>query len=198
MNIRIRIALVLVVVVAAVVLFTMRGGDGGTEGVVASGTVEATDADLGFQVAGRVLRIEVVEGDAVTTGAELARLDTRELEAGLAGARAQLDATEARLAELERGARPQEVVTAEAAVRSASTRAEEARLEQQRAVRSAVRRSTARSRRSRSPPPRASRPKSSSGSCRKVRGRKRFGRSAPRPSRHAPTSPAPKPPSRTQ
>jgi HlyD family secretion protein len=133
MNIRIRIALALAVV-ALGTWVALRGGDDGVEGVVASGTVEATDADLGFQVAGRVLRIEAGEGDAVTTGTELARLDTRELEAGLAAARAQLDATEAHLAELERGARPQEVVTAEAAVRSAATRAEEARLERERAV----------------------------------------------------------------
>jgi HlyD family secretion protein len=133
MNMRIRIALV-VGVVAMGTWLALRGGDVGAEGVVASGTVEATDADLGFLVAGRVLLVDVGEGDAVTNGAELARLDTRELDAGLAGARAQLDAVEARLSELERGARPQEVVTAEAAVRSAATRAEEARLERERAV----------------------------------------------------------------
>lgn len=132
MNIRFRIALGVAVVTLGTWL-ALRGGDASAEGVVASGTVEATDADLGFQAAGRVLRVDVVEGDAVTTGAELARLDTRELEAGLAGARAQLDAAEARLDELERGARPQEVTTAEAAVRSAATRAEEARLESERA-----------------------------------------------------------------
>jgi HlyD family secretion protein len=100
---------------------------------MASGTVEATDADLGFQTGGRVLTIDVAEGDAVAAGVELARLDTRELEAGLQGARAQVDAAEARLAELEGGARPQEVVTAEAGVRAAATRAEEARLERDRA-----------------------------------------------------------------
>ena len=133
MNVRIRIALVLVIV-AVGAFFLLRGRDGQPDGVVASGTVEATDADLGFQVAGRVLAISVGEGDAVRAGDELARLDTRELEAALEGARAQLDAVEARLAELERGARPQEVLTAEAVVRAAATRAEEARAEQERST----------------------------------------------------------------
>lgn len=134
MKTRIRIVLVLAVV-AVVAWLGLRGGRGaGDAGVVASGTVEATDADLGFQMAGRVLQVSVAEGDDVESGQELARLDTRELDAALAGARAQLDAAEARLSELERGARPQEVLTAEAALRSAATRAEEARLERERAV----------------------------------------------------------------
>jgi HlyD family secretion protein len=130
MTTRIRVTLVTLGVAAAVSCSGMRGDDA----LQASGTVEATDADLGFQIAGRVTTIAVDEGDSVTSGAELARLDTRELEATVEGARAQLDAAEARLAELERGARPQEVVAAEAAVRSATTRAEEARLERDRAA----------------------------------------------------------------
>ncbi|MBM4183107.1 MAG: HlyD family efflux transporter periplasmic adaptor subunit [Gemmatimonadetes bacterium] len=133
MNARFRIVLVLVVV-AVGTFFALRLRETQPVGVSASGTVEATDADLGFQVAGRVLQIAVAEGDAVRAGEELARLDTRELEAALEGAWAQLDAAEARLAELEGGARPQEVLTAEAALRAAATRAEEARLEQERAT----------------------------------------------------------------
>jgi len=124
-----RVGIVLAVVAAAAAACRTVGDDA----VRASGTVEATDADLGFQIGGRVLSIDVDEGDAVAAGTELARLDTRELEAALQGARAQADAAEARLAELEGGARPQEVVTAEAAVRAAATRAEEARLEHDRA-----------------------------------------------------------------
>ena len=125
-----RVGVVLVFVAAAAAACRAVGDDA----VRASGTVEATDADLGFQTGGRVLAIAVAEGDAVAAGTELARLDTRELEAALQGARAQVDAAEARLAELEGGARPQEVVTAEAAVRAAASRAEEARLERDRAT----------------------------------------------------------------
>ncbi len=133
MKTRIRIALLLMVIAAGSWL-ALRGPATGSTAVAASGTVEATDADLGFQVAGRVLSIAVGEGDAVRTGDELARLDTRELDAMLDGARAQLDAAQARLRELESGARPQEVLTVEASVRASATRAEEARSELERAT----------------------------------------------------------------
>jgi len=133
MNTRIRV--VLVVAVVAIGSWLVLGNrEAASAGVSASGTVEATDADLGFQVPGRVAWVAVAEGDAVSADQELARLDTRELEAAVAAARAQLDAAQARLNELERGARPQEVLTAEAAVRAAATRAEEARAEQERAA----------------------------------------------------------------
>jgi HlyD family secretion protein len=133
MKARIRLVVVFVVLATAVFFATRGLRTAGGDTLQASGTVEATDADLGFQSAGRVVAIEVEEGDSVAAGAELARLDTRDLEAALEGARAQLEGAEARLLELERGARPQEVVTAEAAVRAAATRADEARLERDRA-----------------------------------------------------------------
>jgi HlyD family secretion protein len=103
------------------------GGNGANGTLTASGTVEATDADLGFQAPGRVLSIAVREGDAVSAGDDLAHLDAREMDAALDAANAQLAAAEARLAELVRGARPQELATAEAAARSATERADEAR-----------------------------------------------------------------------
>jgi HlyD family secretion protein len=131
---RMRIVVTVLLVVGALVTWTLtRGGDGARDAIAASGTVEATDADLGFQAPGRVLVIDAREGDAVTAGTELARLDTRELDAGLAVAQAQLEAAEARLSELERGARPQEVATAEAAVRQAEQRVDEARRDAERA-----------------------------------------------------------------
>jgi len=94
---------------------------------MASGTVEATDADLGFQAPGRVLAIPVREGDAVAEGDQLATLDAREMQAAVDAAKARVEAADARLTELVRGARPQELATAEAAVRSATERADEAR-----------------------------------------------------------------------
>jgi len=134
MSKRIRIPLAIVLVASGVAAWYLVRDGGGPDGaLVASGTVEATDADLGFQLPGRVLEITAREGDAVTAGAELARLDTRELEASLAVAEAQVGAAEARLVELERGARSQEVATADAAVRSAEQRAEEARRDAERA-----------------------------------------------------------------
>jgi len=133
MNRRVRVLIPVVVLGAVASWYFLRNGASADGTLVASGTIEATDADLGFQAPGRVLSIAVREGDAVTSGQELARLDARELEAALAGAVAQVDAAEARLTELESGARPQELATAEAAERSAAQRAEEAGRDAERA-----------------------------------------------------------------
>lgn len=84
--------------------------------LVASGTVEATEAQLGFTAAGRIEAIHVREGDRLQAGTELARLDRTELEARRAQAVAQLAVARALLAELERGSRPEEVAQGRAAV----------------------------------------------------------------------------------
>jgi membrane fusion protein YbhG len=120
---RMRIILPLLVVAAVIVVLVVRSGGEGDGTLTASGTIEATDADLGFEIPGRIAEVAVREGDRVADGAELARLDTEELDAVVSAARAQLAAAEARLLELERGARPQELAQAEAAARSARDRA---------------------------------------------------------------------------
>lgn len=125
------VPLLLVVGVASWFLFG-DGGDGNGR-LQASGTVEATEADLGFQVAGRVEEVLPREGEVVSGGQELARLDLRELEAVRAAARAQLAGAEARLQELRRGARSEEIAQAEAAVRAARQRADDARRDADRA-----------------------------------------------------------------
>ncbi|MDZ7778931.1 MAG: HlyD family efflux transporter periplasmic adaptor subunit [Gemmatimonadota bacterium] len=102
--------------------------------LTASGTVEATDAHLGFLVAGRVAEVLVDEGQTVTAGTVLARLDARELDARRDAARADVEAAEAALAEMEAGSRGQEIASAEAALRSARRRLEEAEENAERAV----------------------------------------------------------------
>ena len=84
-----------------------------TETNVASGTVEATEAQLGFQVPGRIDAIRVHEGDAVHAGDTLALLDRAELSARRTQAAAQL-------AELQNGARTEEIAMADANVRAAT------------------------------------------------------------------------------
>ncbi|MDE0395095.1 MAG: HlyD family efflux transporter periplasmic adaptor subunit [Gammaproteobacteria bacterium] len=130
---RIRPLVILLAATAAGVWYLRGTQDDATSELRASGTVEATDADLGFQAAGRVREVRVAEGATVEEGSELARLDARELEAALDAAQAQLAAAEARLEELSLGARPQELATAEAAMRSAATQADEAARQLERA-----------------------------------------------------------------
>jgi HlyD family secretion protein len=118
--------LAVLLVVAAAAWFTLLRDDGASDGITASGTVEATEADLGFQVGGRIEDIAVREGDRVGVGQELARLESAELEARRSAAEAQVAAARAQLAELQRGARPEELRQARAAEAAARERKEDA------------------------------------------------------------------------
>ena len=55
-----------------------------------NGRVEATEVDLATKLPGRVVDISADEGDDVTSGEILARLDTSELDARMNQAKAQL------------------------------------------------------------------------------------------------------------
>lgn len=94
--------------------------------IEASGTLEATEAELGFQVPGRIDSILVQEGDRVAAGQRIAVLDLRELVARRDAATAMAAAQRARLAELERGFRPEEVAQAEVSLQSAEHRLNDA------------------------------------------------------------------------
>ena len=77
----------LVVAAAAGAYYVTQVLNRNQQGMLASGTVEATDAQLGFQAAGRIDYLGAHEGDEVKQGQELARLDMRENQARLAQAR---------------------------------------------------------------------------------------------------------------
>ena len=65
--------------------------------------VEAlSSVELGFQMAGQVVAVDVREGERIAQGAEIARLDQRELDLELAKAQANHDAAEADLQRAER------------------------------------------------------------------------------------------------
>jgi HlyD family secretion protein len=102
-------------------MLLVRGGDGPAP-ILASGTVEIIEADLGFQRPGRIDSIAVREGDRVETGTALAWLDRAELIAEREVAASQRAAAAARLAELEAGSRTEEVAQAREAVRAADER----------------------------------------------------------------------------
>ncbi|UCC49750.1 MAG: HlyD family efflux transporter periplasmic adaptor subunit [Gemmatimonadota bacterium] len=127
MNKRLRVAIPMVVLIAATLILWLSVFRSGYNGaIVAAGTVEATEADLGFQLAGRIERIAVREGDPVEQGQELAWLDRAELQARRRAAQAQAEAAQAMLAELERGFRSEEVAQGRAAVRAAQQRMNDA------------------------------------------------------------------------
>jgi HlyD family secretion protein len=103
------------------------------ETITASGTIEATEADLGFQVGGRLESLLVQEGQRVGEGERLAVLDRKELEARYFAAQAAVAAQRARLEELDRGFRSEEIGQARAALRGAEQRVAEAERERGRA-----------------------------------------------------------------
>jgi len=123
------IPMVVLVVAAATVVgwLVLRPSRGEAGAIEASGTVEATEADLGFQAGGRVDRVAFHEGDEVPAGAVVATLDAAELQARLGQVQAGQSAAKALLAQLERGARPEELQQARAAADAARERLDEAR-----------------------------------------------------------------------
>jgi HlyD family secretion protein len=121
---RIVVPVLLVVIAAVAAVVIARRGDG--RDLAAAGTVEATEAQLGFMVPGRIETVAVHEGDAVRRGQPLATLDTLEASARLKQAAAQAEAARALLDEMERGSRPEEIEQASAARAAAQQRAADA------------------------------------------------------------------------
>lgn len=104
------------------------------QSVVASGRVRTPERiELSPQLAGRVMAVEVREGDAVDTGQPLIRLDDREWKAAADQANAAVTQAEARLRQLRELGLP----VAEQALRQAEATALQAR-QQHRRVRELV------------------------------------------------------------
>ena len=79
------------------------------------GRVESSQSsDLGFELGGTVLDVMVDEGDLVTAGDPLARIDNQRLQASAAEVTARLEQAKAGLAELEAGTREEVVEQARA------------------------------------------------------------------------------------
>lgn len=97
--------------------------------VSAAGTVAPAErADLSFVVTGEVTEVLVKEGDTVTDGQALARVDDTLLQAQLTAAQAQLDAAEDQAADSEDAAAEASVVSAESDVAAAQEAVEQATL----------------------------------------------------------------------
>ena len=98
---------------------TACGGRAAEGPARASGYVEATEVRVAPQVGGRLIEVAIAEGDRVTKGALLARLDTADAELALRRAEAERDQALAALRLLEAGARVEDVRQARAQADSA-------------------------------------------------------------------------------
>jgi len=88
--------------------------------ITASGSVVAIDTvNLSPKTAGRVEELLVEQGDRVTEGQLIARMENDELEAQRLQALANLDQAEARLAQLRAGTRSEELAQAQQSLRQA-------------------------------------------------------------------------------
>ncbi len=87
--------------------------------MVLSGHIEATQTDLAFKVPGKVAAIQFQEGDQVEAGQLVALLEDQDLRHDVALSEARLAASQATLAKLLAGNRPQELKSAQAALAQA-------------------------------------------------------------------------------
>jgi HlyD family secretion protein len=89
-------------------------GDGSTASVSVTGAIEATQVDVSVKIAGRIIARLVNEGDRVTEGQVLVRLDPIELQAEVNRQEAAVRTADATLRDLLAGARPEEISEARA------------------------------------------------------------------------------------
>lgn len=94
--------------------------------------VAGRQTELGFQRAGELVHVLVDEGASVGRGTIVARLDTRALDARRREMQAELEAAQARLAELSAGPRRETIESARARVRRLESQLELAELKRQR------------------------------------------------------------------
>jgi HlyD family secretion protein len=123
-----RIALLLVaVVLAGLALWWWLGRAGARTELALYGNVDLRQVELPFNGSERVAEVLVQEGDHVTRGQVLARLDTSRLEPQVAKADADTAAQQQAVLRLHHGNRPQEISQARANVEAAAADAVNAR-----------------------------------------------------------------------
>lgn len=81
---------------------------------ILQGQMEAEETDVAPKVAGRIAEVLVSEGQQVTVGMELIRMDSPEIDAKVAQAEAAHEAAQALADKADAGARPQEITMARA------------------------------------------------------------------------------------
>ncbi len=83
-----------------------------------SGFVEATEIQIASDVGGRILELRVAEGDRLTSGDLVARIDARDTELQIDRLRAERAGADAQLRLLRAGSRSQDIGQAEAQLRA--------------------------------------------------------------------------------
>jgi len=117
--------ILLILLIAAAVFFINRiinQGSGDEKEVIRlSGNIEVTDVEVSFKVSGLLEARLVSEGELVTVGQRVARLESKDLEDEISIRKAEVQGAEADLAELLAGSRPEEIGESRATVEKAQS-----------------------------------------------------------------------------
>lgn len=97
------------------------GGSDNAGEILISGTVEAREVDLSFQVGGRIAQLDANEGRWVEQGDLIAELDPKDLQLAMQQSTATANAAQANLDALKAGTRSQELRVAEADLQKAQS-----------------------------------------------------------------------------
>lgn len=108
-------------VTAALAFLLVGCGERGEKAIEASGTIEGTDVNIGAQVSGKVTDVRVSEGALVSTGDTLVLVDDLEYRLQLRQAVANGEACEAQYRLALEGSRKEDIIQAEANLRTAET-----------------------------------------------------------------------------
>src|SRR5438309_11240260 len=96
------IVILLVVAAAAAAVYAFRGvGRKPDNRIVVSGNIELTEVNIAFKTAGRLIERNVDEGDRVTKGQVIARLDRDQLVAQQSRETAGIQSNQSQLAQAE-------------------------------------------------------------------------------------------------
>lgn len=123
------------VVVFIVLMLAMAGYKlyGRTEkGITATGTIEVTKTDITAKVSGYLIESRILEGESVSRGQVVARIDRPDLKAQLLRDEAALARAKSQLLDLQQGARSQELLEALANVEAAKSQAIKAKADSDR------------------------------------------------------------------
>jgi HlyD family secretion protein len=93
--------------------------DNSKDRIEASGTIEGTDVNIGSEVSGRVKEVRIEEGTKVNAGDTLVLIDDTDYQIQLRVALANQEAAEAQYRVAAEGSRKEDILQAEAALKSA-------------------------------------------------------------------------------
>jgi HlyD family secretion protein len=115
----IALAVAVILIIAVRWSLTQQAAARNATQVSGNGTMEADEAEIGAQRAARLVKFHVAEGQEVKRGQIIAELDTSELQAQLLQAQGSAEAAQARVEELLRGTRSEQLRRAEGQVAQA-------------------------------------------------------------------------------